>query len=60
MKISQYVFDFYEIMRNTEIYRPLTENEILEKLTVSRTHAEQGLNRDADDVLADVRTKYGL
>ncbi|MBO5609966.1 MAG: hypothetical protein J5929_06345 [Eubacterium sp.] len=60
MKINQYMFDFFEIRRNTEIYRPLTENEILEKLAVSRTHAEQGLYRDADDVLADVRAKYGL
>lgn len=50
----------FEIRRNTDIYRPLTENEILEKLAVSRTHAEQGLYRDADDVLADVRAKYGL
>lgn len=50
----------FEIKRNTDVYRPLTEDEILEKLAVSRTHAEQGLYRDADDVLADVRAKYGL
>ncbi len=43
-----------------EIYRSLTENEILEKLAESRTHAEHGLYRDADEVLADVRAKYGL
>ncbi len=47
----------FEIRRNAEIYRPLTETEILEKLAESRTHAEQGLYRDADDVLADVRAK---
>ncbi len=50
----------FEIKRNTEIYRPLTENELLEKLSVSRAHADQGLYRDADDVLADVRAKYGI
>ena len=50
----------FEIRRNADIYRPLSENEILEKLAVSRSHAEQGLYRDADDVLADVRAKYGL
>lgn len=50
----------FEIRRNADIYRPLTESEILEKLAISRTHAEQGLYRDADDVLADVRSKYGI
>lgn len=38
-------------------YKPLTEAEILEKLAVSRAHAEQGFYRDADDVVADIRTK---
>ena len=50
----------FEIRRNADIYRPLTENELLEKLAISRTHADQGLYRDADDVLADVRAKYGI
>lgn len=52
----------FEIKRteNSNAYKPLTENEMLDKLAVSRAHAEQGLYRDADEVLADVRAKYGL
>ena len=50
----------FEIRRNDDIYRPLTENEILDKLAASRTHAEQGIYMDADDVLSDVRAKYGI
>ena len=52
----------FEIKRtvNNKAYRPLSEDELLDKLTVSKSHAGQGLYRDADDVLADVRVKYGL
>lgn len=38
-------------------YAPLTEEEILAKLKKSR---EQGRFRDADDVISDMRSKYGL
>lgn len=38
-------------------YEPLTEEEILAKLKKSR---EQGRFRDADDVISDMRSKYGL
>lgn len=38
-------------------YTPLTEEEILAKLRKSR---EQGRFRDADDVISDMRSKYGL
>lgn len=38
-------------------YAPLTEKEILAKLRKSR---EQGRFRDADDVISDMRSKYGL
>ena len=38
-------------------YAPMTEEEILAKLKKSR---EQGTFRDADDVISDMRTKYGL
>ena len=51
----------FEIKKNMNSpYKPLTEAEILEKLAVSRVHAEQGFYRDADDVVADMRAKYGL
>lgn len=38
----------------------LTENEVLEKLERSREHVAQGMYRDADDVVFDMRAKYGL
>ena len=41
-------------------YNALSEEQILEKLAVSREHADQGLYRDADAVVADMRDKYGL
>ena len=41
----------------TTPYAPTTEKEILAKLKKSR---EQGTFREADDVISDMRTKYGL
>ena len=38
----------------------LTEEQLLQKLELSRQHAEQGKYRDADDVISDMRGKYGL
>ena len=40
----------FEIKRNNNAYKPLSEDEMLDKLAVSRAHAEQGLYRDADNV----------
>ena len=51
----------FEIKRVTmKPYEPLTERELLEKLEVSREHAAQGLVKDADDVVHDIREKYVL
>ena len=49
----------FEIKRQVESnpYAPMTENEMLAKLKKSR---EQGKFRDADDVISDMRSKYGL
>ena|GEM_PF-382584 len=49
----------FEIKRKTESnpYAPMTEAEMLAKLEKSR---EQGMFRDADLVVADMRLKYGL
>ena len=49
----------FEIKRRTETnpYAPMTEKEMLAKLKKSR---EQGMFRDADDVISDMRSKYGL
>ena len=49
----------FEIKRQVEInpYIPMTENAMLTKLKKSR---EQGMFRNADDVISDMRSKYGL
>ena len=41
-------------------YKALSESELLEKLERSREHASQGMFRDADEVVQDMRAKYGL
>ncbi len=41
-------------------YTSLSEDEILRQLEVSRSHASEGMYRDADDVIIDMREKYGL
>ncbi len=49
----------FEIKRQMETnpYAPMTESELLRKLKTSR---EQGDFRDADLVISDMRSKYGL
>ena len=41
-------------------YTPMSEDELLKALEIARNHAEQGIYRDAEDVVSDLRTKYGL
>ena len=51
----------FEIKRISENpYLPLSEVQLLQKLELSRKHAEQGQYRNADDVISDMRAKYGL
>lgn len=51
----------FEIKKNSENpYLPLSEEQLLQKLELSRKHAEQGQYRNADDVISDMRAKYGL
>lgn len=49
----------FEIKRpvTSNPYEPMTEEDMLAKLRKSR---EQGMFRDADQVIADMRSKYGL
>ena len=49
----------FEIKRRTEAnpYEPLSEEEMLAKLKMAK---EQGKFRDADDVISDMSSKYGL
>lgn len=41
-------------------YEALTEQQILDKLEISREHAAQGLCNDAAEVSQNLRAKYGL
>ena len=44
----------FEIKRISENpYLPLSEEQLLQKLELSRKHAEQGQYRNADDVISD-------
>ena len=51
----------FEIKRvNANPYTALSEVEMLERLNISRSHAEKGLYENADTVTNDMRKKYGL
>ena len=53
----------FEIRKNTTDYNPyasMTEDEILAKLERSRKHGEESKYREADAVISDMRSKYGL
>ena len=50
----------FEIKRTANNpYRMMTETEILSKLEQSREQALEGRYRDANDVVKDIRGKYG-
>lgn len=51
-------FEIKKISENP--YLPLSEEQLLQKLELSRKHVEQGQYRNADDVISDMRAKYGL
>ncbi len=46
--------------RHADPYAPMTQEALLSKLSSSRQHASQGKYRDADVVISDMRSKYGL
>ena len=41
-------------------YVTFAEDEVLKRLEVSRQHAAEGKVQDADDVISDMRQKYGI
>ncbi|MCR4567837.1 MAG: type II toxin-antitoxin system RelB/DinJ family antitoxin [Pseudobutyrivibrio sp.] len=53
-------FPFEIKKRTANPYVALSEEKIIEKLDASRKHAEEGLLKNADDVVLDMRSKYGL
>lgn len=53
----------FEIKRNSVEMNPYTamsEEEIMERLSIAREHSAQGKQREADAVISDMRLKYGL
>ena len=51
----------FEIKRAPMVpYRYLTEEELFSKLEASRKHAVEGCYRAADNMVAEMREKYGL
>ncbi len=53
-------FPFDIRMETKNPYAPMNEEELLRKLETSKKHADQGYIRDADDMIKDMRNKYGL
>ena len=58
LAVNGFPFEIKRVSANP--YKALTELELLETLERSREHAAQGRVRDADDVVRDMRVKYGL
>ena len=52
----------FEIKRQAETnpYAPMTEKEMLQRLEQSRESSKRENYRNADDVISDMRSKYGL
>lgn len=46
--------------KTEKFYKYLSEDEIYSKLEISRQHAYEGMVKDADCMVAEMRTKYGL
>ena len=42
------------------LVQAIANDEFMDKLETSRMHANQGDYRDADDVIAEMRNRYGL
>lgn len=58
--VMNHGFPFEIRMPEKDPYMPLSEEQIYAKLAKSRKSAEKGNVRDADDVIADLKTKYGF
>lgn len=58
LAVNGFPFEIKKVTANP--YEALTEHELLEKLKKSRSHASQGMYKDADEVIQDMREKYGL
>ncbi|MCD8076260.1 MAG: type II toxin-antitoxin system RelB/DinJ family antitoxin [Lachnospiraceae bacterium] len=53
----------FEIKRNSAEVNPyavLSEDEILERLSTTRTHSAQGKQKEAKAAISEMRSRYGL
>ena len=50
----------FEIKKTRSSYRVLSEKELLERLAISRSHADKGMVVDADDLIKELKNKYEL
>lgn len=50
----------FEIKKVSNPYPSFSEEELMRMLEVARFHSEQGMVKDADEVVSDMRNKYGL
>lgn len=53
----------FEIKRHNPVKTPyacMTEDELMAKLERSRKHADKGIYKEADNMVAEMRAKYGL
>lgn len=55
--VNGFPFDVKRHTTETNPYAPMTGEEMLARLKTSR---EQGQYRDVDEVISDMRSKYGL
>lgn len=55
--VNGFPFDIKRHAAGADPYAPMAGEEMLAKLKESR---EKGKYRDADDVISDIRSKYGL
>ncbi len=46
--------------KHENLFEPLTEEELLAELEEARKQIENGQYRNADDVVRDIKKKYGL
>ena len=46
--------------KTTNPYKPLSEDELLSKLAISRAHEAEGRTKSAAQSVSDIRVKYGL
>lgn len=58
--VSENGFPFEIKKKTTDPFAALSEEDILKKLEIFRKHAAEGRYRDADDVIGDIRWKYGI